>query len=225
MEKDIEIQRECLFSHENFSTFDAFKVIDAQGKGYITAEDLDNVAQQFSLDFISADAIVNIFDRDGDGQLNYSEFAKSITPKNSNYLSYPQRSFIKPPYDVKIYQKECFDEIGHIYATAIRAENILADIRQHLQIDAEELFKQIDEFRFGYISTNTLTRYLKQNCAYKINEAENQLILSRYDKDGDYKISLDEFLREVQHFQTEEEEEPNENEESGDNQREGEQVE
>jgi len=28
MEKDIEIQRECLFSHENFSSIDTFKIID-----------------------------------------------------------------------------------------------------------------------------------------------------------------------------------------------------
>ncbi len=44
MEKDIEIQRECLFCHENFSTIDAFKAIDADKKGYITADDLDNFA-------------------------------------------------------------------------------------------------------------------------------------------------------------------------------------
>ncbi|MFS8160354.1 MAG: hypothetical protein ACMG6E_09145, partial [Candidatus Roizmanbacteria bacterium] len=71
-------------------------------------------------------------------------------------MSYPMRRFNKPAYDVKLYQKECFDEICHIYATSIRAENILSDIRQHLQIDAEELFKQIDEYGMGYISTNTL---------------------------------------------------------------------
>jgi hypothetical protein len=47
-------------------------------------------------------------------------------------LSYPMRRFNKPAYDVKLYQKECFDEICHIYATSIRAENILSDIRQSL---------------------------------------------------------------------------------------------
>lgn len=49
----------------------------------------------------------------------------------------------------------------------------------------------------GYISTNTLSRYMLNNCAYKINEAEITYILSRYDKDGDYKISYEEFINEV----------------------------
>jgi Ca2+-binding EF-hand superfamily protein len=49
----------------------------------------------------------------------------------------------------------------------------------------------------GYISTNTLSRYMLNNCAYKINDAEISHILSRYDKDGDYRISFDEFMREV----------------------------
>lgn len=39
------------------------------------------------------------------------------------------RRFNKPNYDVKLYQKECFDEIAHVFTTAIRAENILADVR------------------------------------------------------------------------------------------------
>lgn len=57
----------------------------------------------------------------------------------------------------------------------------------------------------GYISTNTLKRYMLQNCAYKINEAEILHILNRYDRDGDYKISFEEFIREVASFEEEEE--------------------
>lgn len=45
MEKDVEIQRECLFSHENFSGIEAFKMIDGEGKGYVTVEDLEKMAE------------------------------------------------------------------------------------------------------------------------------------------------------------------------------------
>jgi hypothetical protein len=45
MEKDIEIQRECLFSHINFSAFDMFRQIDQDNKGYIKAEDLNKVSE------------------------------------------------------------------------------------------------------------------------------------------------------------------------------------
>mmetsp|Transcript_42153 Transcript_42153/g.40389 ORF Transcript_42153/g.40389 Transcript_42153/m.40389 type:complete len:99 (-) Transcript_42153:231-527(-) len=87
MEKDVEIQRESLFSHENFSAIDAFKLIDQDNKGFVTVEDMENVAQRFNIDLISTQTVMNLFDRDQDGQMNFMEFTKSITPKNTNYLN------------------------------------------------------------------------------------------------------------------------------------------
>ena len=57
-----------------------------------------------------------------------------------------------------MYLQECFEEIGHIYSTAVRAENILGNLRQHLQIDIEKLYHDIDEYNLGYISTNMLSK-------------------------------------------------------------------
>ena len=50
----------------------------------------------------------------------------------------------------------------------------------------------------GYLSTNMLSRYLSVKCGYKLNETEVPLILARYDKDGDYRISKEEFTQEVE---------------------------
>lgn len=83
----------------------------------------------------------------------------------------------------------------------------------NLQLDYETLFKQIDEYRLGYVSTNMLQKYLVNNCAYKINEGEISYILNRYDKDGDYRISMDEFRNEVAAGEMDEEEQEMEGEE------------
>ena len=87
MEKDIEIQRECLFSHENFSAIDTFKLFDKDSKGYINEQDLKDFEATYDIEFLSPELVLRIFDRDGDGQLNFMEFTKSITPKNVSYLS------------------------------------------------------------------------------------------------------------------------------------------
>lgn len=42
LDKEIEIQKEILFSNSNFNTVDAFKLFDLDNKGYITEEDLQN---------------------------------------------------------------------------------------------------------------------------------------------------------------------------------------
>jgi Ca2+-binding EF-hand superfamily protein len=55
MDKEIEVQRESLFMHENFRSIELFKLIDHDNKGYITADDLRNLAQHYNLDFLSAE--------------------------------------------------------------------------------------------------------------------------------------------------------------------------
>lgn len=49
-------------------------------------------------------------------------------------------------------------------------------------------------------------RWLNEECGFKLNEMETTLILSRYDKNGNYKISKDEFELEVTGVAQEEEE-------------------
>ncbi len=138
------------------------------------------------------------------------EFTRSITPKNTNYLSSMKR-FAKPAYDVEAFRKECFEEIGHVFSTAVRAESILGNLRNHLELDADQLFASIDEYNLGYISTNMLSRYFQNKCGYKLNENEYALILNKYDKDGDYRISYEEFINEVRAPGEEEQQEEEEN--------------
>lgn len=86
MDKDVEIQRESLFCHEHFSPIALFRLIDENNSGYIDGETLQTFAEAHNLDFNNSNYVVALFDKDGDGKLNYIEFSKSITPKNIVYL-------------------------------------------------------------------------------------------------------------------------------------------
>jgi Ca2+-binding EF-hand superfamily protein len=50
------------------------------------------VASDYNIDIESAMTIVEIFDRDCDGELNYAEFAKSLSPKDTSYTIKHMRS-------------------------------------------------------------------------------------------------------------------------------------
>lgn len=76
-------------------------------------------------------------------------------------------------------------------------EDILEGIKEELSLDAEKLFETVDEYKLGYVSTNILCKWVSQHCAYKIHDDEIALILNRYDKDNDYRISKEEFLKEI----------------------------
>jgi len=81
--------------------------------------------------------------------------------------------------------------------TAARAEEILIEIRNTLDINAEEVFSMIDKLQIGYITLRTFQNWLKDALGFHLNEFENKIVLSRYDKDQDYRISKEEFVDEV----------------------------
>ena len=67
----------------------------------------------------------------------------------------------------------------------------------------------IDEYQLEYISSRVLRNWLSQQCGCKLSDDDLALVLSRYDKDGDYRMSKYEFVQEI-----EAEEEPEQLDES-----------
>ena len=92
LDKEVEIQRESLFSYEAFNTIDAFKMFDQGNKGYITDDDIREVCinQGIKIDWLEEpdklSKFITKYDRDHDHKLNYIEFTKAITPKSQTYV-------------------------------------------------------------------------------------------------------------------------------------------
>jgi Ca2+-binding EF-hand superfamily protein len=152
------------------------------------------------------DRVINKFDKDQDGKLNYLEFCKALTPKNiiytmsqnSRFSSYKRVEVSKEQEHHQQHLKhEWVEDMKEVLQTALRAEEILDEIKNQICINGEEVFEMIDSYNLGYITTNNLSRWLNEECGFKLNEMETTLVLTRYDKDGDYKISRDEFEVEV----------------------------
>jgi hypothetical protein len=130
--------------------------------------------------------------------LSFSEFLKAISPKNPAY--HADAGYSRALYDQRMKEalkKEWQDDLKEVLMTAIRAEEILLEIRDSLELNGEEVFALIDKIGLGYVTSRTLVNWLKDNVAFNVNTLENELIVSRYDKDQDYKIKKDEFLEEV----------------------------
>ncbi len=81
--------------------------------------------------------------------------------------------------------------------TASRAEEILLEIRDSLELNGDEVFNLIDRLGLGYITSRTLGQWLKEQVGFNVGQLENDLIIARYDKDQDYKIKYEEFIEEV----------------------------
>ena len=84
LDKEVEIQKENLFSNLKFNTIDAFKLFDKDGNNFITIEEFQTVIDRMSI-AASADKIllkIMRYDKDNDNRIDYQEFLRIITPKN-----------------------------------------------------------------------------------------------------------------------------------------------
>lgn len=166
LDKEVEIQKEMLFSHSQFNTIEAFKYLDKEEKGVITAED---VASAFEGNELSIEKLMLRYDKDRDGVLNFSEFLKAITPKNPQY--HGDSGYSKHPLnpDLKdLLNKEWQEDLKEVLMTASRAEEILLEIRDSLELNGEEIFALIDRMGLGYITSRTLASWLKEEVGFNV---------------------------------------------------------
>jgi len=75
-----------------------------------------------------------------------------------------------------------------------------------LDLNSEEMFDLIDEYKLGYLSPNMLSRYLQKQCYFKIQDKEISHLLDRYDKHYNYRIKREDFTEQVSPPQQEDEE-------------------
>jgi Ca2+-binding EF-hand superfamily protein len=83
LEKRLEKIKVDLALRTDFNLIDTFRLFDAQGKGWITAEEVANgLFDYFSLTIQPKDLVLymNRYDKDRDGSLRYSEFCDSFLP-------------------------------------------------------------------------------------------------------------------------------------------------
>jgi len=89
-------------------------------------------------------------------------------------------------------------DLWEVLHTVSKGESYLYGLRQRLSLDGPFLFSLIDHFRFHRITATSLSEWLQESVGFKLNEFEARLVLNRYDKNDDYNITLEEFLREVE---------------------------
>ena len=62
------------------------------------------------------------------------------------------------------------DDLRDMITTSGSAESILQSIRNELQIDAQEVFENIDHMQIGYITSRTLVTWLKEHLGWNIEQ-------------------------------------------------------
>jgi Ca2+-binding EF-hand superfamily protein len=217
IDKNTELHKEVLHSNTLFNIREAFRMFDQDNKGFITETDLTQKFDDLKV-YSNPSVIIQKFDKDGDGSLNYSEFRQMVTPLNRRYQSgedyspYGGRSSknsspcslrgsssmpaVNPAF-TKYQHLSWEDDLKEIVFTISNADNLLQSERNNNQIEPEYIFKQIDKYGSGYITVREIADWLAQVCGFHLHETERELLQLRYASKSGYKITFEEFADQV----------------------------
>ena len=163
-------------------------MFDPRGSGYIDKFSFDELDPEMDVD-----ELIYFLDLNGDKRINYTEWTRAITPKNTRYKPINGKRSKLTPDELEVREHNWKSELKNLLQVYSKAEKFNFDLRQTCQINADRIFDAIDYKLNGHITIQTMSKYLKEECGYCLHEDEQKLLLARYDKAKDFRISRDEF--------------------------------
>ncbi|KAL4430117.1 hypothetical protein ABPG74_013564 [Tetrahymena malaccensis] len=203
--KNLEKIKQDLALKADFNLYDAFRLIDQQERGVITAYNIEMFLQSHKISATINEIILLIkrFDFLKHGALRFSDFSCALLSNQGEYKSLVERrqgSDIQPENIKHVFSRETMKLYTKLIVEYLSCEYQLEAIRQSISQDKrwdyEYCFEMINESQTGLITGLELKHFLEyQN--YLPNERDISSILERFDKDDDNAISINEFVSEI----------------------------
>ncbi len=211
MERELESAKIELSLKPDFNLLDAFKVLDVQNKGWLSFQELaESLHRNIDIDSLSVggmesvDLLFRRYDSNRDLKLSLAEFCKALTPAGKEYAVlvegraefYSKRGL--HPRD--FFNLDTRREIRHVWEALINTEKMTERLRQKLAqrpfFNFKQAFRHIDKDQNGAITTSDLRESLIQHGFYA-TEKEISLIMNKFDKFNDQKITMTDFIEEM----------------------------
>ena len=186
----VELALQCDFNCE-----DAYRIFELNGRGYVTVDDLQSGLGLLGINVTGTEAriLMNRFDLQKTGKLNYQDFFDMLVPYEKDYricvenrcpnsccpcrcpevLSFLTRTYLK-----------------NVLNLIIESENKLNLMKKGfttLRLKLTDIFKLIDRIGLGYFNNADFTDYLKCNNLYPSSK-EADLLFIRFDRNRNGKI-------------------------------------
>lgn len=211
MERELESAKVELSLKPDFNLLDAFKIIDVENKGYVSFQELsETLHRNLDVETFSVVGMENLdllfkrYDTNKDLKLSLAEFCKAFTPSGKEYAALVQG---RAEFYAKrgLHPKDFFNpdtrrELRSLWLTLLNTESAMERLRQKLSkrplFNLRSAFKHCDRDYNGAITGNDLRDTLIQHGFYA-TEKEIALIMNKFDKFNDQKITMTDFIDEI----------------------------
>ena len=205
IDSEVERQKIELAKKVDFNLLDFFRLFDINDKNYVVAADIEGLLQDLRIPY-SIDEVYMLLRRFSsykDSRIRYSDFERMYSPRDRYFAQIlkEKRSREVPAYDrLRVFGIDTIDEITRIIRLQLRCENVAESLRRQITlqkwINLYEVFQEIDRDRDGLISIGELQDIMKNYGEFP-SIAELEMLIERYDKDFDRKVSYSEFIEEI----------------------------
>jgi len=196
IDAELEETKMNLCMQADFNLFDAFKFLDINAKGSISLYELKS-GLEFLQQKVNAEHLILLmrrYDNDLNGSLSFEEFSKMFTPLNEKYAELLKNRESVAENGELVFSYETNKIFTEALLSIIKMEALSENIRKKQKSICQNLQEAFTNF--GYLDKQNISELMSAH-KYQIKENELNLLMERYDKNNDSKISLDEvFLRE-----------------------------
>lgn len=187
-ESSVDDLRNKIKSQEDFNLRVIFSLADHESKNYVTLLDLRNLLGNSEYDDEMLRKLIHLFDKNNDFALDFYEFAKlfEISPElaDSHVMPEGQIEISEDTYNLTI--SLLLTELD-LMKSSVSLSN---EIKSSTDFTTYEAFIAVDVDSKRYFDASDISNFMR-NFGYSSPNADK--ILWRLDKDGDNKISYEEF--------------------------------
>lgn len=186
----------------DFNLQDAFQMLDAHKKGWVTAPDLHDTLLDFGIYCHKDDvyAFVRKFDHDSDGRLLFSDFCDAFTPNDSYYvhvLNNRQPHFCHAGVSrFNFFTTSTRDMLFRCFKTHFSAEESCNLAKKRLarrpRFNVRDIFRYLDNIESGVLSKECLKTALADN-QHHVSESELTWLFDRFDRTKSGRVNYQQF--------------------------------
>lgn len=187
-ETSIDEIRSKIKAQEDFNMKIVFSMTDSDNKNYVTLLDLRNLLNSAQYDDEMLRKLVHLYDKNNDFALDYHEYSKLFEVSSEIADSYSM-----PDGEIQI-NEETYNLVISLILTELdllkSASSLSNEIKKSSDFTTYEAFIAIDTNAKRYFDASDIANYMQ---SFGYSSLNSDKVLWRLDKDGDNKISYEEF--------------------------------
>jgi len=196
--KLLEEKRISLAMRYDFCLLELFTLIDSKRIQSLNLSDFEKFCYDNSISLDSEDLcmIIDRYDKDRDGTLQFSEFCDIFLPTTAEYRRTMQDRIQRGCYSFFDYTAVTQNSIRDLLRNIVTVEENFEDNKFRLSdgrvLTSDEIFLFLDKSKNGYVTLREFTNKLNDAGVF-CTDKDAKVLFEQFDRNKDGRITFDEF--------------------------------